>query len=144
MSEPLYRAVRAAGRLADTLENEPGPPVCLAVVDDGGTLVYLHRMAGAPARLVAIATAKAYTAVRMGQPTQSFRERLERERLTLADFQDTGLTSLPGGWPLSLTGNLWAGLGISGRTLAEDERLCRRWLDSLNMDSQGETGGVAS
>ncbi|WMC11280.1 heme-binding protein [Oceanimonas pelagia] len=111
MNEPLYRAVKTAGRLAETLENEPGPPVCLAVVDGSGALVYLYRMAGAPARLVAIATAKAYTAVRMGQPTQAFRERLERERLTLADFQDDGLTSLPGGWPLSLAGNLWPAWG---------------------------------
>ncbi|WP_306079243.1 heme-binding protein [Oceanimonas sp. CHS3-5] len=138
----LYDAVRAGERLATRLESEPGSPVCLTVVDDSGSLVYLYRMAGAPPRLVAIATAKAYTAVRMGQPTRAFRERLEQEKLTLADFQDAGLTSLPGGWPLQRAGNLLAGLGISGRTLDEDEQLCRRWLDGLNMDLQGS--GVAS
>jgi uncharacterized protein GlcG (DUF336 family) len=103
----------------------------MAAVDDSGSLVYLYRMAGAPARLVPIAIAKAYTAARMEQPTQVFRQRLERERLTLADFQDAGFTSLPGGWPVRVDGQTLAGLAVSGRTLDEDERICRLWLDSL-------------
>ncbi|WP_417604417.1 GlcG/HbpS family heme-binding protein [Oceanimonas baumannii] len=145
MTELVHEAARLGAALAAQLSREAEPPVCLAVVDGEGALVYLYRMADAPARLVTIATAKAYTAVRMAQPTKTFRQRLLREGLALADFQDGGLTSLPGGWPVRQKGRCVAGLAISGRTLDEDERLCRRWHDSLVNDlSQSEVNVVVS
>lgn len=144
MTELVHEAARLGAMLAEQLTKEPDSPVCLAVVDGEGTLVYLYRMVGAPARLVSIAIAKAYTAVRMAQPTLLFRQRLLREGLELADFQDAGLTSLPGGWPVRHKGRCVAGVAISGRTLDEDERLCRHWHDSLIQDLSQSGGNVVA
>ncbi|HRL20173.1 MAG TPA: heme-binding protein [Alcaligenes sp.] len=102
-----------------------GAPVCLSLCDGQGELLHFLRMDLAPARCIAIAQAKAYTAARFGVPTRSLAERLEREALFLPDFQDSGLCSLPGGAPLLWQGHCIAALGVSGRSLDADEALCR-------------------
>ena len=108
-------------------EARGGAPVCLAIVNCGGT----------PERAVSIAQGKAYTALRMESSTKDFHERLLRERITIADFCDPAFTTLEGGIPLfDGNGKCVGGLGISGRKPAEDgelaERLGRILMDLLN------------
>lgn len=108
------------------------PPVCFAVVDWSGTLRYFYRMDGAPARLVSIVIGKAYTAARMETSTQAFQTRLAREGLTLADFCDIGLTTLPGGIPLRTSEGVFGAVGVSGRTLEDDHALAESFVRVVN------------
>ena len=73
------------------------PAMCIALVDEQGEMTLFHRMDGAPHRCIAIAIAKAYSAIRLGGPTREFHQRLIRDRLSLSDFCDPRLTSLSGG-----------------------------------------------
>lgn len=134
--------LHAAGRLIDEARHDGLPPVCLAICNADGQLALFLRMDGAPVRLIAIARGKAYTAARMGMATADFARRLERERLTLADFCDSGLTAMRGGLPLLHDGRVVLGLGISGRKTEEDEALARRLLELLRETPQRHTQGA--
>lgn len=129
-------AASLAQALAATLEqaaNDGLPPVCIAIADAHGELFMLQRSIDAPARSIRIAQAKAYTAVRMGMSTAQFQRRLIDERLSVADFMDAGYTSLPGGVPFhDSDGGLLGGVGVSGRSPAQDEALAQALIARLD------------
>ena len=128
----LELAQSATTQVVALAQQDTKPPVCLCVVDAAGQLLHFSRMDGAPVRLIPIVMAKAYTALRMGCPTEAFRTRLHNEQLTLADFCDPGLTSLPGGIPI-MHGNACIGaVGISGRALADDNALALEYVHILS------------
>lgn len=105
------------------------PAMCIALVDEQGELVLFHRMDGAPRRCIAIAIAKAYSAIRLGGSTQAFHQRLIRDGLSLGDFCDLKLTSLPGGDVVEdALGCIRLGIGVSGGTLEQDTLTIERLL----------------
>lgn len=113
----------AASEFISNLKVDGMPPVCFAVADRTGTLMFLFRMEGAPERLVQIAIGKAYTAARMMVSTNSFKCRIAKDGLSLADFCDDDFTALPGGVPI-IDGTMVIGaVGMSGRKIAEDHEL---------------------
>ncbi|MCC4263280.1 heme-binding protein [Oceanimonas baumannii] len=117
--------------MAEHIAEDGGRPLCFAIVDSSGSLVHLYRMNDAPQRLVTIAMGKAYSSSRMEMPTALFRQRLLEEQLSLGDFKDDGLTSLPGGQPLFDDGKLIGAVGVSGRTLEEDEVLSLQFAQRI-------------
>lgn len=120
----LDEALRATMEAEHRARADGGLPVCLCVTDGSGDLLAFARMDGAPERLVPIVIAKAYTAVRMRATTEGFRKRLLDGGLTLADFCDPLLTSLPGGVPLlAVDGRCVGAVAVSGRALADDAAL---------------------
>lgn len=98
-------------------------PVCVAITNPDGALQYFLRMDGAPTRTIAIAQAKAYSAARLGTTTLAFQERLRTESLSLLDFMDPLLCSLPGGCPIFVNNEVIGAVGISGRALSADHAL---------------------
>ena len=79
-----------------------------------------------------MARGKAYTSAKMHCSTSALHERLIREKLSLADFMDERMTSMPGGVPMfDENGVLIAGIGVSGRSPEEDEALALRVRDAL-------------
>lgn len=99
-------------------------PICFAIVDIQGELIWFERMDRAPARSVATATAKAYTAARVEISTLSFKNQLEKDNLQSQDYMDNKLTAIPGGAPLMLAnGHIVGAIGISGRHTESDQAL---------------------
>jgi len=106
-------------------------PVVLCVVDQTGTLLALARMNGVPERTVPIVMGKAYTAARLHSSTREFQNLLQARNLTLADYCDPGLTSMPGGLAVK-DGDLCLGaVAVSGRALTEDEALAESFAHYL-------------
>lgn len=130
---------RAISRLEAEARQDGLPPVCLAVCNAHGELLHFSRMDGAPARVIAIAQGKAYTAARMGTPTAALARRLKDEELTLADFCDPGLTAMRGGLPLCCEAGVQLAVGVSGRRTEDDERLAARLLDILREEAARHT-----
>jgi uncharacterized protein GlcG (DUF336 family) len=98
-------------------------PICVSVCDQNGFLVAFCRMDGAPVRSIEISQHKAYTAVRMGVPTDKFLERLHKEQLEASDFGEH-LTPLPGGNPLmNAEGKMLGAIGVSGLAVSEDQAI---------------------
>ncbi len=68
--------------------------VVIAIVDDGGHLVYFERMDGVQTGSVQVAIQKAQTAAAFKRPTRLFEEAIAQGR--------TALLGLPGGMPLKV------------------------------------------
>jgi len=115
-----------------------GKPVCVAVCDASGFLLAFARGDGAPVRSIAIAQGKAYTAARIGVDTDAFLARLQRDRLSAADFCDDRLSALPGGAAIKDgAGQLLGGLGISGLTSAQDQEIATALAAALAQPAPG-------
>ena len=107
-------------------------PICVSVCDESGFLVAFARMEGAPLRSIEISQNKAFTAVRMGVPTDNFQARLEHDHLE-ASYSGEHLTPLPGGTPLKdPNGKVLGGIGISGPALNEDQSIAEALAELAN------------
>ena len=96
-------------------------PICVCVCDAQGFLLAFARMDGAPIRSIEISRRKAFTAVRMGVPTDAFLARIQKENIEAGWFGDD-LCPLPGGAVLKdASGAITGGIGISGLAAHEDQ-----------------------
>jgi len=99
-------------------------PACIAIMDENGFLLGFTRMDGAPVRSIQISQGKAYTAIRLGVPTDVFYERLRKDGLDIRYFCDPQLTALPGGNPLkNSAGKIIGAAGVSGLAPSEDQSI---------------------
>ena len=120
---------------------KPDEPVAIAVVDDQGRLVHFARMDGCPPVVIELAQMKAYTAAVAMMDTVAFAARDKDWGRELATYGDDKFTYLQGGlviWsPPRSDGSdgekriVLGGIGISGRTSDEDERLARGGLEAI-------------
>lgn len=99
-------------------------PVVIAVVDDGGHLMWLQRLDDAPLMSIKIATGKAHTAAMGRRPSKAFTERINNGELALLSLPGE-LTLLEGGEPIVIDGECIGAVGISGVKPAEDAQIAR-------------------
>ena len=95
----------------------------IAVVDCGAHLVVLHRMDQAQIGSVAVAQAKAESAVRFKRPTKVFEEALAGGGLGLRLLATSGASPLEGRLPLMQGGELIGAIGVSGMQSTQDARV---------------------
>lgn len=112
----------AAACEAEALQNHWA--VVIAIVDDGGHLMWLQRLDGAPLMSIRIATGKAHTAAMGRRPSKSFTERIGSGELGLLSLSDS-LTLLEGGEPIMIGGECLGAVGVSGVKPAEDAQIAR-------------------
>lgn len=92
----------------------------IAVVDDGGHLLYLERLDGTFAAAATVATGKAHTAAMFKMPTSTFEKIVnEKGRTTMVALPD--FTPLQGGVPLLLGGEVVGAVGVSGANSAQHD-----------------------
>jgi len=103
--------------------------VTIAVVDDGGFLLALERMDGAPNLSPEIATRKAWTSAMVRQPTKAM-EDMVKERPALVGFP--GQLRVQGGLPIQVEGDWVGAVGVSGVASHEDEQIARAGLAALS------------
>lgn len=102
-----------------------GLPFSVAVVDKDGFTVLFQKADHAKLLTINLTPAKAYTAVRMGQPTADFLARLQRENLEICYFADSKFVAMPGGVPIkNASGTVIGAVGIGG--LKEDGEVAKR------------------
>ncbi len=103
--------------------------VVIAVVDDGGHLVYLQRMDGTQTGSVDVAIKKARTAQAFKRPTKVFEDAIAGGRNALLGL-DSALP-LEGGLPLNAGTQLIGGIGVSGVTAQQDGVIAKAGADLL-------------
>ncbi len=132
MSEPVKAGhkpvlnLETAQRIAAEAEAEARKnswPVVIAVVDDGGHMVCLHRMDEAQYGSVEVATAKARSAIAFKRPTRAWEEALAGGRQGVLSL--TGVVAAEGGVPLVWEGRMIGAIGVSGVKPAEDGQIAR-------------------
>lgn len=119
-------SLSVAKRVIDAAEADAaanGWSMVIAVVDSSGHLVALHRMDQAQYGSVAIAQAKAKTAVDFKRPSKIFEDAVAQGGLGLRLLSTPDLCPLEGGVPLVARGELIGAVGVSGARSHEDGRV---------------------
>jgi len=127
----LEQAMQAISATVERAANDGGNHVALTVVDATGITIAAATMDKAPARVVGIARAKAYTAAKMTVPTEVFLQKLRNENLQAEWFCDKEFSPLPGGIPILMDGACIGAVGVSGRALDDDVKLAMFFARTL-------------
>lgn len=123
------KAVAAAAE-AEALKN--GWAVSIAIVDDGGHLLWLQRLDGAPPISAHIAPAKANTAAVGRRESKVYEDMINGGRVSFLSAPDLrGL--LEGGVPIVKDGQVIGALGVSGVKSSEDAQIARAGIAALGL-----------
>jgi glc operon protein GlcG len=107
----------------------------IAVVDDGGNLLYLVRIDNTFPAAAAVATDKARTAAIFRMPTRNLEDAVKNGRTALVAV--TEMTPLAGGVPIVVDGQVVGAVGVSGAAnAAQDEELAKFAAASMNRTSE--------
>ena len=103
--------------------------VCIAIVDDGGHLIYFQRLDGTQTGSVQVSQRKAQTAISFKRPTKVFEEGVAGGRNALLGLP--GAVPLEGGVPLVVDGQMIGAIGVSGVTAQQDGMIAQAGADAL-------------
>ena len=118
--------LRAAKSIADAAEAEAvrrGSTVVIAVVDDAGHLLVLHRLDDTQVASVEVGIAKARTAAIFRRPSKVFEDQVRNGRISALALP--GAAALQGGIPIVSHGRVIGAIGVSGNTPQEDEEIAK-------------------
>ncbi len=104
--------------------------VVIAIVDDGGHLLWLHRLDGAAPLSSAIAAAKAQTAAVGRRETKIYEDMINNGRYAFLNIPLVNGT-LEGGVPVMVDGQCVGAVGVSGVKAAEDAEIAKAGLAAL-------------
>lgn len=124
--------LRAAKAIADAAEAEAqrrGATVVIAVVDDGGYLLVLHRLDDTQVASVEVGIAKARTAAIFRRPSKVFEDQVTSGRVAALGLP--GAAPLQGGIPIVHRGKVIGAIGVSGNTPQEDEDIAKVGASTL-------------
>ncbi|MCU0968674.1 MAG: heme-binding protein [Rubrivivax sp.] len=122
-----------ARRIAQAAEAEAraqGWAVTIAVVDDGGHLLWLQRLDGAAPISAQIAPAKARTSALGRRESRLYEEMINQGRHSF--LSAPGLEGmLEGGVPVMVSGHCVGAVGVSGVKSSEDAQVARAGIAAL-------------
>jgi glc operon protein GlcG len=122
--------LEAAKKMAAAAESEAQKNkwnVVIAVVDDGGHLIYLQRMDTTQTGSIDVAIRKAQTAMSFKRPTKVFEDAIAGGRNALIAL---GALPLEGGLPITVGGQVIGAIGVSGVTSQQDGQIAKAGADS--------------
>ena len=108
--------------------------VTIAIVDDGGNLLWLQRLDGAAAISAHIAPAKAHAAALGRRETKGYEDMINGGRTAfLSAPAVSGL--LEGGVPIIKDGHVIGAVGVSGVKASEDAQVAKAGILALGFES---------
>jgi glc operon protein GlcG len=123
------KAIAAAAE-AEALQNNWA--VTIAIVDDGGHLLWLQRLDGAAAISAQIAPAKANTAALGRRESKSYEDVINGGRTAFLSVP--GLQAmLEGGVPIMKDGQCIGAVGVSGVKSSEDAQIARAGIAAIGL-----------
>jgi uncharacterized protein GlcG (DUF336 family) len=135
MSNKPVLTLDEAKRIALAAESEARRnewKVVIAVVDDGGHLLYLQRSHDTQFGGLELAIAKAHAAVAFQRPTKVSEDAVLSGRLIHLALP--GVIPADGGVPLLRDGQIIGGLGVSGVRSFQDGQIAQAGVDALAQD----------
>ncbi len=106
-----------------------GWSVVIAIVDDGGHLVYLERLDGTQKASSTIAVEKARTAIMFKRPSKVLEDAVAGGRVAIMSL--SGVTPVEGGLPIVVDGQFLGAIGVSGVQSSQDAQVARAGLEAL-------------
>jgi glc operon protein GlcG len=123
------KAIAAAAE-AEALKHQWA--VSIAIVDDGGHLLWLQRLNGAPPISAHIAPAKANTAALGRRESKVYEDTINGGRAAFLSAPDLrGM--LEGGVPIFKDGQCLGAVGVSGVKSSEDAQIARAGIAALRL-----------
>ena len=116
-------AAKQIATVAEKFARKKKWSVVIAIVDDGGHLIYLTRMDGTQIGSIDVAQAKARTALTFKRPTKIWSEALSAGRMQILGLP--GATPIEGGLPLVVKGEFLGAIGVSGVTSEQDGEIAK-------------------
>ena len=132
MFQQSVLSVEDARRIATAARAEAeknGWAVVIAVVDEGGHLMYLERMDGCQKASSRIAEAKGRTAILFKRPTKAIEDVVLEGRTVMMGLP--GAVPLEGGVPLTKDGVFLGAIGVSGVQSFQDGIVARAGVAAL-------------
>lgn len=117
----------AAAAEAEAVKN--GWNVVIAILDDGGNLIYLQRMDGTQIGSIVVAQEKGRTAVAFKRPSKAFEDVVVGGRQVMLAMP--GATPIEGGLPLVYEGEVVGAIGVSGVQSSQDGIIAKAGADAL-------------
>ena len=120
----------AAAAEAEALKNNWA--VTIAIVDDGGHLLHLQRLHGAPAISSHIGPAKAHTAALGRRECKVYEDVINQGRMSFLSAPGvSGL--LEGGVPIMKDGECLGAVGVSGVKSSEDAQIAKAGIAAIGL-----------
>lgn len=133
MKNKPFLALDDVKRIAGAAEAEAtrnGWAVTIAIVDDGGHLLWLQRLDGAPPISAQIAPAKARTAAMGRRESKAYEDVINQGRVAFLSAP-TLQGMLEGGVPIVADGHCAGAVGVSGVKSHEDAQVARAGIAAL-------------
>ena len=107
--------------------------VSIAVVDDGGHLLHLHRLDGAGASTAEMSAGKARTAALGRRETKVYEDMIKQGRTAFLSAPMTAM--LEGGVPIVVGADIVGTVGVSGVKSDQDAAVARAGIAALGIES---------
>ena len=104
--------------------------VVIAVLDDGGNLIYLARMDGTQIGSVDVAQQKAACALRFKRPSKVFADMVREGATGMMGLR--GVVAVEGGVPLLIDGQIVGSVGVSGVKSDQDGVIARAGAEAMS------------
>jgi glc operon protein GlcG len=124
--------LEAAKQIASAAEKEAANnkwTMVIAILDDGGNLIYLERMDETQIGSIDVAQQKARSAVSFKRPTKVFEDAVAGGRTAILRLP--GAIPVEGGVPLVAGGKIVGAIGCSGGTSQQDGQVAKAGADAL-------------
>lgn len=123
-------AAKLMAAAAEATAERNGWKVVIAVADDGGHALLVHRIDGTQSSSVPTAMGKARSAVAYKRPTRVLEEMINKGRFSFLSAGGDPV-ALQGGLPIEIDGQVVGGIGVSGVKASDDEIVAQAGLDAL-------------
>ncbi len=124
--------IKAIGAAAEAEALKNNWAVTIAIVDDGGHLLWLQRLDGAAPISAHIAPAKAHTAAVGRRESKIYEDMINAGRVSFLSAPDLkGL--LEGGVPIVKDGQVLGAVGVSGVKSTEDAQIARAGIAAMGL-----------
>ena len=123
-------AARLAMSACEAEATRGGWKVVIAIVDEGGHALMVHRLDGTQWSSVDTAVQKARAAVAWKRPTRLLEESVNNGRFAFVSITQ-GMAVLQGGVPLEVEGQVIGAIGVSGVKASDDEAIALAGIHAL-------------
>ncbi|GKS68455.1 uncharacterized conserved protein GlcG, DUF336 family [Nitrosomonas sp. PY1] len=104
-------------------------PVVIAILDDGGHLLYLQRLDDTQFGSIQIAIEKARAAIALRRPTKVLEDNINQGHLRYLNLP--GALPIEGGLPIVINGQFVGAIGVSGVRSNQDAQIAQAGINAF-------------
>ncbi|HRB29089.1 MAG: heme-binding protein [Nitrosomonas sp.] len=134
-TEKIMLTLADAKKIAQAAEQEALAnqwPVVIAILDDGGHLLYLQRLDNTQFGSIQVAIEKARAAIAFRRPTKVLEDNINQGHLRYLNLP--GALPIEGGLPIVINGQFVGAIGVSGVRSNQDAQIAQAGITAFIQD----------